>query len=80
MKTFVEICGDKRRSELMTREVANSVLERCEQIRALSDCLTLLLEGAVDGGKYAGSIDFLSQEINKEVDQIEDELRAWHNE
>ena len=64
----------------MTSEIATSVLERCEQIRALSDCLGLLLEGAVEGGKYAGSIDFLSQEINKEVDQIEVELKGWHDE
>ncbi len=61
----------------MTSEIATSVLERCEQIRALSDCLNLLLEGAVDGGKYSDSIEFLSKEINKEVDQIESELKGW---
>jgi hypothetical protein len=60
----------------MTDEIASSVLERCEQIRALSDCLRLLLEGAVDAGKYSDSIEFLNKEINREVDQIEDELRG----
>ncbi len=64
----------------MTSEIATSVLERCEQIRALSDCMGLLLEGAVENGKYSGSIDFLSQEITKEVDHIEAELRGWNNE
>ena len=63
----------------MTQQMVNSVLERCEHIRALSDVLGLLVESALDTEKYSGSIDFVSGEISKEVRLIENELRFWHS-